>query len=369
MNNGLNSRAMAWPSALVVRLLQGCAAEILRLRTMLICTSSLLSMSTATAFSIDPFTRGGPAVDSEFANHVGSAVHEMQTEAALIEIGNPTTEQAPINCVTSRLGPATAAQARHVSMLVRGVRWPDDPNQLLPEFFPKWLAWMYDGHKIAKDGMNYQGKKPSSWADYFMNYRGHFGDMQQLHAMANKDGETANAVRERIISWIHFLYGVAICDVSPDTYVSKLAIADQFPRKQGWTVRYVLNPSKDKPAGSRRVPELATGALLHAVQDSFSAAHVQRAASATKQCPKGRVIRFNSYAKQSPLKHASADTQDAWLSGVSIPAKTPAVQASAHVLKLVRSRADWDTVVLPYLKNELFCLDADSEKSSSGGYK
>lgn len=334
----------------------------------LLLTAGLLFFGSANAFGIDPFEGRAATADNDFAEHVGSAVHEMQTEAALRAIGSPSLQTKEVRCATQQLGENSARQNRNASAVIRGVRWPDDPNQLLPESSVKWFAWMYDGHKIAKDGVNYKGQRPSPWTDYFMNYRGHFGDMQHMHSMANGDGEGAADVRDRIIAWMRFLYGVSTCSIRPEAFISKLEISDQFSRKSGWTVHYLLNPSKEKRIRPSRIPEVATGALLHVVQDSFSAAHVHRIASATSRCPKGRVIRFNSYSRQSPLKHAKTDTREAWLAGGVVPEHTSVVKASAQVLIFIRNQSDWDSVVLPYLTDELFCLGYDSAKSSAGGY-
>lgn len=322
----------------------------------------------ASAFSIDPFARQNSRPDHDFADQVRSGVHESQTEAALLTIGIPHPDSVASTCRTSLLGTPSRRYSRETSAVVRGVRWPDDPNQLLPEAFPKWLAWMYDGHKLAKGRVNYIGKKASPWPDYFMNYRGHFGDMQQLHSMANTDGEGADLVRDRIILWSQFLYGVATCRIDPGAYISNLGIAEQFPRKAGWTAQFLLNPSRSKPIPPKYVPEVATGALLHLVQDSFSEAHAMRATDPSELCPRGRVIRFNSYANQRALRHSGADTPEAWLKGGKTPEHTAPVMASARMLELIRTNADWQSVVEPYLRTELFCIDKDAKKSSAGGY-
>lgn len=333
------------------------------------CALLLSTCGPVLAFSIDPFP--SPIVIGEryeYADHISSGVHEQQTEAALLLAGKPPDAATTSSCRTARLGLPAPRYNREASALIRGVRWPDDPNQLLPEEFPKWLGWMMHGHKVATTGTTFLGRKAAPWPDYFMNYRGHFGDMQQMHAMANQDKEKATDVRDRIVAWTKFLYSVATCQVKPEAFISKQSVASHFPRKAGWTVHYLLNPSKSKPVRAQLVPEVAAGALLHVVQDSYSEAHVARDLGVTTDCPHGRVIRFNSYVKQNPFRHGRADTSTAWLKGDRPPEKTAPVLASFRIIEFIRSNADWDSVVEPFMTKELFCVGSDAKESGPGGF-
>lgn len=322
-----------------------------------------LSSTPAQAFKIDPFTGRTFSDDAGFSEHVSSAVHEEQTEAALRLLGE-ASDAPHSRCVTSSIGPRRLEIRRRSMPLMRGLWWADDPNQLLPPNPVKWVAWMHDGLQISRTGTNWKGRPAKIGPNYYMNYRGHFGDMQFMHSMANVDGEAPQVTQRAILDWAEFLYAVATCRIKPDELISKHPIASVFPGKSGWSVQHLLDPSRLSRVTS--IPEIAAGAMLHLVQDSFSAAHAKREAGATPTCGEGRISQFHAYPHQSVRRHATADDRSAWLQQAR-PETTAPVIASAKLLGFIRSDADWTGQVRPYLADKMFCVDPELSKASGPG--
>jgi hypothetical protein len=249
--------------------------------------------------------------------------------------------------------------------MIRGVWWNDDPNQLLN--FPNHLTWatrMKIGERIAR-------RRPGSiGGTYRMQHRSHYGDLQFLHAMANNDGETAADTQRRILEWMQFAYQIALNRISPQTRLGQIDLPvtrNAFRNQRGWTVDYLFAPVyRLDPVG-----DVALGSMLHAVQDSYAAGHAKRAFGSSPACPAGRVVQFHSFVKQDSDAHGVEDLRTALTRDMTerfTPGNNP-VEASARLIAFVRRRADWETEVEPYLRNNLFCIDSDAELSGPGRFE
>jgi hypothetical protein len=185
--------------------------------------------------------------------------------------------------------------------------------------------------------------------------RSHFGDMQFLHAMASSAGEGAQETREKTLRWAQFAYKVARGDIGaharmyglrrgsaldPATAAWISALFDA-PAKQLWTVDDLFLP------GGADVKLVAFGALLHTVEDSYSAAHLARdtARSQPNGCPSydalDAIVEFHTYVGQDTEKHALCDDAPDWL--VSPRAASP-IDVLAEIVRAYGQRAPWPAV-------------------------
>ena len=232
-------------------------------------------------------------------------------------------------------------------------------------------------------GPLFVGQTPSlsivdgSWEDVGMVQgnlmtRSHYGDLQFLHGMAVADGLPAEVTRTEVLQWLQFAWSVATGGIKADTPLRNLdipLIKDRFGCT-GWTVTdlYLLG-RVDKML--RNLDDVAFGSVLHTVQDSFAAGHVERESPVGKdQCgadvpfPRpGSIIEFHSYALQDGSSHDKEDYRDSMIRQVNSP-WPEAVEASRNLVSLYRQRKNWSEVE-PYLQC-LFTLSALSRPSSPG---
>lgn len=270
--------------------------------------------------------------------------------------------------------------------VLAGVRWNDDPPFRFEKnygnfggcesgatvrlvTFPRcWANVFKDGEKRASRGDLFTSENAS------LLVRSHFGDLQFLHAMASKDGETAMEVRERILMWSEFVWRIALGEVKLSTYVKDVPVAgiNKLFLKNGWSVQDLFalgNPHIRKP---ENMSEVAFGSLLHLVQDSFADGHVQRAvADSSNSClgvtgvsqMPGKIIEFHSYVNQSPYKHGSDDERRAFSLHWS-SFKPNVVDVGRELNRYFNRRATWEEVK-PYMEC-IFALDSEVRNSTAG---
>lgn len=195
--------------------------------------------------------------------------------------------------------------------LVSGVRWNDDTCHMSqrPKTLIGWAAWMVD---------------PAFRRAANLNYSSHYHDKQFLHAMAssgfgNTDSyqEPASATAHKIITWGEFAFRVAEGSIPAETPLEKAGSFLEPNRHRTFhlmfgnqarsmTVGHLFSGTNDFEA--HHVRQLAMGALLHTVQDAFSASHVQRVNDqSTSLKGRGKVIRFLNYRLQNPARHGEQD--------------------------------------------------------------
>jgi len=333
----------------------------------------MLQPSVSMAYELNPLknkysrTRGAGG----FWERISESVHEEITEAALFCANERLSFDTDVpggSCPTDVNVPIGRGYKYHA--LIRGVWWNDDPNQLLfGVHYATWPIYMKDAEKIAKYGKNMRGRKASITSRYKMQYRSHYGDLQFLHAMANKDGESPTDVQERVLGWIGFAYRTATNQIEPDTTMENLdeAIVKEFFKSQpGWSVNYLLAPKWT--LGKATIRDVALGSILHIIQDSYSESHTDRTFGSSQKCASGGVVQFHAYGHQDSTRHGSADSRVSWKTNVDFDATQNPVETSARMIEFVGRNADWTTEVLPYLQDIVFCIDQNAVPSGPGEY-
>lgn len=215
--------------------------------------------------------------------------------------------------------------------VLAGVRWNDDPPFRLEEgegrgtscktvetirFTTQPVCWaelFKDAKGKAKRGMALNGANRSS-----LLARSHFGDLQFLHAMAERDGEVAAETRRRIFMWAEFTWRVSMGEFGLSTRLKEIPVdgMQEFFGSTDWRVQDLF--TLGNPALRRHVDEVAFGSLLHMVEDSFAKGHAQREEGAAgEKCPgtgnlpaPGRVMEFHAYGRQDGGAHAKYDSRN-----------------------------------------------------------
>ena len=333
----------------------------------LLCFSTLL-FGPSTAWSKDPspismwnvklVPEGGS--DDKFKIEgpwsIGDPVHETLTLHALVRGGIVPN--------------STPANDKAAAQFIRGVLWNDDPcAQLLTEneFSPLkpslGVAWYMDFRRAqsqAKAGAGTEGM------DCPLLGRSHFGDLQFLHSMADRDGVNAATTVTKLLEWASVAYRIAIGEIDfhkplrTDSVASALlsTVAEKSAME-------LLRAQTESETRAR-----AFGTLLHMVQDSYARGHVSRV-SASAEYPAG-IVQFLSYVNQDPNKHAH---DDSWKDGTSnlertlkIPGAPEALAASTELVRRYKDRQAWPEVE-SYLKNGIFFVRSDARKSGPGEFK
>lgn len=286
---------------------------------------------------------------------IKSPVHEAITLKAL---GCDAPAGSEPSCITTQ-----AIQAHQV--MLYGVRWPDDPpfalNRAAPPRIagcdarvtlrstvqPKcWQGLFSDAEKTAKKRMARNPSEPAFGPGDYLLYRSHFGDLQFLHAMAAHDGEPAAQTLQRMKMWAQFLWGVATRTIPTNRFIRTLEVqdlGDYFPGDMTATnllATGIVEVRKD-------LDQVAIGALLHMVQDSFSQSHAGRQLESGAVCegPRhfaqpGKIIQFYSYVGQVGSLHDHEDTFDA-LRLQTLQSSPNIVDVSQAFLSLWREGAPW----------------------------
>ena len=305
---------------------------------------------------------------------IGKPVHEDITRRAL---------RCPINETSDeRWWPGCEIDTRYQEA---GVRWNDDPAfKFLPgrgEYLGCragqtvrlttqpvcWVRVFKHGESAAARGVRLTGRNGN------LLVRSHFGDLQFLHAMAVVDGEAAEQTQRHILAWAEFTWRTSQGDrgFEAQQVVSKLPIdgfAELFRHNQGWRIQDLFALGNPGVRDAEAIQRIAFGSLVHLVEDSFAAGHVDRAppqagSTCAGQRSPGLIREFHSYPKQDSHRHGKADA-------------TGALQAhemgtSPNVVEVVRmlgvlwgSRAAWNDA-RAYL-NCVFALAPDVRPSSPG---
>lgn len=326
------------------------------------------------AYQLNPLKdrhRGGDA--PAFGRSLDS-VHEDITHAAVAcveALGDRNlAERVPICSIATRHRNRDEPGNRGNPLIV-GLWWNDDPrqfgyaNQVLGAAL-QWSDAQYNARRVRQSGALYTDPRMAR-----LTYRSHFGDLQFLHAMAIRDHESPRVTQQRILGWLGFTYRVASGEIAPQTSLSRTGDPTRyaFSNYPSWTVERLFKPRRNmKPLPIR---ELALGSFLHTVQDSYAEGHTRRVMTASANCPDGRVMKFLSFLHQETKRHRAADSRAALhlSSGAYLTPMQNPVEASARLLVMARSGADWSTVVEPYLRGTILCVDDDAELSGPGRFK
>ncbi len=269
--------------------------------------------------------------------------------------------------------------------IIAGARWNDDPPfRLQPgggrglsckitetiRFSTQPLCWaglFTDAKKRAKRGEPMDAKSRAS-----LLARSHFGDLQFLHAMASRDGESAKVTQRRVLMWAEFTWRLATGEYGLGAKLKEVPVEglSEFFGQTDWRVQdlFTLGNIALRP----RIREVAFGSLLHMVEDSFAKGHVdRREAILGEKCPgsasaheaPGKILEFHAYGKQDTAKHAEADSREAF--SLHWSGEKPSVIDVGGTLRDYFQRNEtWETV-RPYVEC-VFALENPDQPASPG---
>ncbi|WP_454696933.1 hypothetical protein [Achromobacter aegrifaciens] len=230
----------------------------------------------------------------------------------------------------------------HMADVQTGVRWNDFPTVWLTDNSTKGClgkvspldrdkSRCYLMHLVRaslKNAEKDKGKNSKmSWGG-----RGHFGDLQFLHAMSPRN-VSAGKNYENLLIWARFAYEISL----GNTYDTN-----------DW-VTVVPGMSTFFRPGTRRIGDLmdyqfgvasrgiALGQLLHIAQDSYAACHTLRG-------PDGRIRKFYHYDGQDPVFHAKHDDDKDALKKVLASPRNPVTFGKA-LFAARAQRLEWEQVL------------------------
>lgn len=182
--------------------------------------------------------------------------------------------------------------------------------------------------------------------------RSHFGDLQFLHGMADREKIPAAETQRDILGWIEFAWKVASKEISIGTKLKDVdipTIKDHFGCTE-WTVAdlYILGRQDEESGLIRQVNKIAFGSVLHTVQDSFAAGHTTRKANngaamcgATTYPALPPIVEFHNYSAQDGTLHDHQDSRAAMAKGASEKNLPLAVEATRNLVDLFEAGAKW----------------------------
>lgn len=267
--------------------------------------------------------------------------------------------------------------------VIAGVRWNDDPPFRLHQdqarnlpcktdetvrFItqPKcWAGLFWDAEKKAKNGVSMDAN-----SGYSLLHRSHFGDLQFLHAMASKDGESPEVTRQKILMWIEFTWRIALHEYKLDTRLQDVNIAgfSEHFGKTEWNVQDLF--TLGNVALRRNIDDVAFGSLLHVIEDSFAAGHVDRSEPIHgKKCgdstylKPGAIGEFHAYGGQDTSLHGHADSSAAF-DYARASSQGGVVEVGRNIVAMLDKKLSWDDAK-PYFEC-VFQLQEKARPSSAG---
>lgn len=179
-----------------------------------------------------------------------------------------------------------------------------------------------------------------------ISVRGHYGDLQFLHAMA-EDGESAEKTLSKLMNWMEFSYLVSLKKVNLNAYVETTEIQGMkvFFGTGARKAKDLLNYSTDKDQAAG----LALGQMLHIIQDSFSKCHTIRDEN-------GKIIQFLSYRGQNFEKHKKHDLE--------LESGSKSVEFGRELLQARANSMEWKDVKL--IVQKYFELSENTKHAGPG---
>ena len=301
------------------------------------------------AVDVDPQTGKYSVEGTVFG--IGDPVHELLTLKALVDSGYAKE--------------GAASKDPNIVQIMRGVFWNDDPcAQLFTENDFKPLqpsfgaTWYVDFSKAGKDksGEYKQLSCP-------LLGRSHYGDMQFLHGMADREGVVPSETSSRVLAWASIMYRIALGQLDAEEPLDPAAVGKTLPG----------DIAKRKPMELFRaktvneVRERALGSLLHLIQDSYAHGHIKRELSADGH--DGPIVQFLYYKSQNSSRHAH---DDKWSSEgidlertLAIPGARDALQASTAIVRFYKDKKPWADVE-KYLMTVPLTISAKAVNSGPG---
>ncbi len=302
--------------------------------------------------------------------NIGEPVHEVMTlmavKGAIDDVGHTRGDLlAQVDQIRLPRWSSTTAHNlytnhlhRSVQQFIRGVIWPDDPEGL---FFNQ-KVWMEKFSSPISWGIAFK-KNPEIAKN--ITARSHFGDLQFFHGMASKDNVSAKKIKKEILLWAEILIEVATGRLSLVSKVKKHKFLKKlFPaaRHQNWTIHQVFGSGSKKPS-TLHIRQRALGALLHLIQDSCAAGHINR------ETDSFLIKQFLTYGSQDHDQHSDFDK---WGNGTSLAERvqnthgaSQAIQWSSRVIAMIDQGRDTG-IIINYLKLNVFRLAKKTLPSGAG---
>lgn len=251
-----------------------------------------------------------------------------------------------LNCGVSS-SPCAAIQAVGInpSDVMKGVRWNDFPafymtknagnceNHILRATQPKdvhcyvlMLGYAYlDSDRYVRDP-NWAKSQP-------LGARGHFGDLQFWHSMAQAN-QSGGATYQEIQMWMEFAFRASLGEFKLTDDITTLPVPGL--KKHFWKgARRVGDLLDYRYESEREVTQgIALGQMLHIAQDSFAKCHAQRD-------DEGRMVRFYNYSGQSGSMHKHFDVDSKEIS-IAVSRRLNPYDFGEKLLRIRGESTTWD---------------------------
>ncbi|PVH71443.1 hypothetical protein DL98DRAFT_660642 [Cadophora sp. DSE1049] len=224
--------------------------------------------------------------------------------------------------------------------LIRGIFWNDDPENLLfrlkvdDNFSKSRGVYFYFEYKNIRSYISaFLGAIGITPLDPRLNlrpenfnmiWRSHFGDLQFLHAMASKPGESPVETSDKILLWVEIMYKLSLVGsgLTNNTKIDSVPVSrNQF--RLDTFFREDTSPSNTSTLSTLLAPmevyskldlrRRALGSILHIVQDSYAKGHtrrdvVQKASTDQLQDVRlGKILEFFIYTEDDEKLHGKFD--------------------------------------------------------------
>ncbi|MBF6033499.1 hypothetical protein H8F23_09580 [Pseudomonas sp. P155] len=233
---------------------------------------------------------------------------------------------------------STIKEQTWLSPLLGGVEWNDDPEELLRK------AFYYGGWRNA---LEFRRKIALEEKGTTIMNRSHYGDLQFLHAMLPSDADQTIAL-QRLRRWLEYSYRVAIGEVPYNT-LRRSTPYNEFFAKVGcpspggrctvldlYDMKLHFRVKNGKPASPAMLQltlqELATGAIAHVIQDSYSAGHTRRVGGT------GKLMEMYRYDDKNRAQHCMFD------GGYEMNKANieKAIQETSNFMNMIKSGRKWE---------------------------
>ncbi|HRG16292.1 MAG TPA: hypothetical protein PLB00_09855 [Pseudomonadota bacterium] len=234
------------------------------------------------------------------------------------------------------------------------------------------IGYIVDGGKVSQR-MRHRGKRGEFHTDAYLTlYRTHYGDMQWMHAMAESLDEPAQITQSSMLAWSEYLYRLSTKDKEEQIALSQPLsgipyIAKWFSdNKSEWNSRDLFATGQFG-VDEETIRDMAFGALLHMLQDSYSGSHARRDFGDLMSSTPGLIIGFLTYPAQEAKCHSPADAEplsrgnEWWNSSTG-----KAVVGHGERLIALRDRSAKTAEVVEWLKESAFPISKDARPAAGG---
>jgi hypothetical protein len=353
--------------------------------SLLVLSGSLLAVSIASAHKLSPTAT---AEERRITGVQGSWISTLERSATgwgLKAFGEPVHEEETdriYGCDGSICDGRDAIKVP--AAVLAGVRWNDDPpfrissgegrdTRCKVTQTIRFQTQPYCWYQLFSDAQERSANNEvfDSESGAALLYRTHFGDLQFLHAMASADGVKPAETQRMILDWAQFNWRIMVGEYGLGTKLSGIdndTIRSRFGRS-GWNVQdlYTLG----SPGLRSQIRDVAFGSLLHMLEDSFAAGHVDRGspldtrfcsiAGVQAEAP-GLINEFHAYNHQDHALHAEADSRGALQE--HLQDSPDVVDIGRQLVRAYKTNRSWEEVK-PFFEC-VFAVADDARASSSG---